>query len=101
MENDHLTCIVNRLLTCLPKQGYVNGRVLHCIGYRYLYSTSHGVSQAEVLSVHFNSKKKVRLKARDGRVKGIIAVASKGGGGPPRVTPAQWVTPRGKNFSTL
>jgi len=35
--------------------------------YRYLYSASHGVSQTEALSVHFSSRKKVRLKAREMR----------------------------------
>src|SRR6218665_212625 len=36
-----------------------------CIVYRYLYSASHGVSQTEAHSVHFSSRKKVRLKARE------------------------------------
>ena len=39
----------------------------YCIVYKYLYSASHGVSQTEALSVHFSSKKKVRLKARERR----------------------------------
>jgi len=34
---------------------------LYCIVYRYLYSASHGVSQREAFSVHFSSRKKVRL----------------------------------------
>jgi len=37
----------------------------YCIVYRYLYSASHSISQTEVLSVHFISRKKVRLKARE------------------------------------
>ena len=41
--------------------------VLYCIVYRYLYSASHGVSQTEALSVHFSSRKKVRLKEREMR----------------------------------
>jgi len=40
------------------------------IVYRYLYSASHGVSQTEAVSVHFSSRKKVRLKARERRGKG-------------------------------
>jgi len=38
------------------------GMVFYCVVYRYLYSASHGVSQTEALSVHFSSRKKVRLK---------------------------------------
>src|SRR6218665_2915951 len=38
---------------------------VYFIVYRYLHSASHGVSQAEALSVHFSSRKKVRLKARE------------------------------------
>ena len=37
---------------------------------RYLYSASHGVSQTEALSVHFSSRKELRLKARERRGKG-------------------------------
>src|SRR6218665_946067 len=33
------------------------------IVYRYLYSTSYGISQTQALSVHFSSRKEVRLKA--------------------------------------
>src|SRR6218665_3820789 len=42
----------------------------YCIVYRYLYSASRGVSKTEALSVHFSSRKKVRLKARERRGKG-------------------------------
>jgi len=38
---------------------------MYCIVYRYLYSTSYGVSQTEALSGLFSSRKKVRLKARE------------------------------------
>jgi len=46
--------------------------IVSCIVYRYLYSASQGVSQTEALSVHFGSRKKVRLtcKARERRGKG-------------------------------
>jgi len=43
---------------------------LYCIVYRHLYSASHGVNQTEALAVHFSSRKKVRLKARESRGKG-------------------------------
>src|SRR6218665_1196824 len=39
--------------------------LLYCIVYRYLYSASHSVSQTEALSVHFSSRKKVRLTVRE------------------------------------
>ena len=39
----------------------------YCIVYKYLYSASHGVSQTEALSVHFSSRKKLRLRARQTR----------------------------------
>ena len=38
---------------------------MYCIVYGYLYSASHGVSQTKALSVHFSSRKEVRLKARE------------------------------------
>jgi len=38
--------------------------------YRYLYSASHNVSQTGALSVHFSSRKKVRLKTRERQGKG-------------------------------
>ena len=45
--------------------------VLFCIVCRYLDSASQGkLSQAEVLSVHFSCRKKVRLKARERQGKG-------------------------------
>jgi len=47
-----------------------NAGHVYCIVYRYLYSTSHDASQTEALSVHFSSRKKVRLKARERRGKG-------------------------------
>ena len=39
--------------------------IVYCIVYRYLYRAYHGVSQTKALSVHLNSWKKVRLKARE------------------------------------
>src|SRR6218665_1128429 len=38
--------------------------------YKYFNSASHGVSQSEALSVHFRSRKKVRLKAKERRGNG-------------------------------
>jgi len=40
-------------------------QLLYCIVYRCLYSASHGINQTEALSVHFSSRKKVRLKATE------------------------------------
>src|SRR6218665_1009671 len=48
----------------------VSLKVLYFIVYRYLFSASHGVSQTKALSVHFSSRKKVRLNARRRRGKG-------------------------------
>jgi len=44
--------------------------VLNCIVYRYLHIAYHGVSQTEALTVHFSSRKKVRLKAGERCKKG-------------------------------
>ena len=40
---------------------------MYCIVYRHLYSASHGICQTEALSVHFSSRKKVRLKTKESR----------------------------------
>jgi len=45
-------------------------KILYCIVYRHLYSASHYISQTEALSVHFSSRKKVRLEARERQGKG-------------------------------
>ena len=47
------------------KQADRGKRRLYCIIYRYLYRTSHSVSQTE----YFSSRKKVRLKTRERRGK--------------------------------
>jgi len=49
---------------------HMTKRRLYYFVYRYLYSTSHGINQIEALSVHFSSRKKVRLKAREREGKG-------------------------------
>jgi len=36
--------------------------MMYCIVYRYLYSAFHSISQIEALSVHFSSRKNVRLR---------------------------------------
>ena len=61
-------------------QPFFLGLFLYCIVYRYLYSTSHCVSQTEALSVHFGSREKVRLKARD-QERGAERINEQKGGG--------------------
>jgi len=62
------------------KLGVTKCIVLNCIVYRYLYSVSHSVSQTEALSMHFSSRKNVRLKASERRGKGSREDKWKGGG---------------------
>ena len=60
---------------------------MYCIVYRNLYSDSHGISQTEVLSMHFSSRKKVRQGEKEMRKGEQREQASKNEeGGDSRVT---------------
>jgi len=55
--------------------------VLYCVLYKYLYSASYGKSQTEALSVHFSSRKKVRLKTRVKQGRGVERIDEQRGEG--------------------
>ena len=66
MDSPNLAHCSVRLVTMgVPEGEHLKPWRFIYIVYRYLYSASHSVSQTKALSVHFSSRKKVRLKARE------------------------------------